>query len=736
MVFSAHAMRLDAYLSASDISLDPLQLRAVDAGISHQLSVPRLDTLKKATHHLRSLLAELGHPVKQSFAFEALARYLGYQNWNCARSAASFAPEYPPRNNTVAPTGWLCLEILEKEAGVARLSRGLQQLPSLIQGNFRLRIISRPSRDVAPLNEWRTQNLMQHPLLQGITDSRRSWLTGAIRQSRPLFGLAQGVYAVRHFLVLELLAHACVPDAKSFGALRDSLSGALGCSLAFAEATAVGSLISIGPLPVGFKPWSGSTQGQLQFDEPATTVFDFESAEGALTLLRYGACIEPSAHHPSPHLEDRGATSLSPTDLAATLGACSLNDGVLAGQTQGIPLATRVGNLNVLDLWSRDTEGQRSSAFVLSAISGSGKSFVADDIVTDALSRRKNVRIVDHGRTHTRLGAMFGAEGLVLNLDTPVSLNLFSGVQDESLLTAVLPLWVATLTELFRLQQIESAGLQQVLVSAWGKYREKLNVSTLVATLLSSSDIELVRLGATMQAFYLKNQAWLDGPSVVLSGEKRFVVVETEGLTPDELLGPALRQLLIANLAQEALTNTTETLYLVDESWYILDGMSRTFAKEILRCMEIGAHLFGSIIQSIQNESYLPFVQEMLERADYLLLMRQRRDCLEKFYASSYPFGDMLRKHAGTEWSTPGQSNSVLGELCSVHSGQGFSEMAVLTRDKYLGVYRFATDRTTYYTYTTNQRDWAQYKEFLTQGHTPGQAIQAQVARELAQRHA
>ena len=734
MDFSAHAMRLDTYLSANNIHLDTAQLLAVDALIHSQLSALHLESLKKATHQLRGLLASMGHPIKQSFAFEALARYLGYQNWNCARSAAFLAPECP-RVDTATPSCTLCFEILEKEVGVARLAEGLTQLPSLVQGPFRLRIVSRPLRDFSPINVWRTQNLAKQPVLQWIADSRRSWLANALRQNHPLFGLAKGVCGVRHFFVLELPTHTIPVTAEALGKLRDSIATTLGCRLAQAESRVLRGLSSIGPLPRGFKRWGAGAQEQLRFAEQATTLFDFECSAGSLTLLQYGASIEQATSQASPGGAEADLTLSSTTDFTATLGSCWLNEGVLPGKTQGIPLVSRTGNINVLDLWARHPEGRRASLFVISAMSGSGKSFLANDIVTDALSRRQNVRIVDWGRTYLRFSKMFGADYLALNPEAPVSLNLFGGVSDMSHLIAVLPLWAATLTELFGVQQIETTRLQQLLVSAWDEHREKLAVPALVTSMMSSSDIELVRLGAALQAFYIRNKAWLDGPSVVLSGAKRFIVVDTEDLTPDVSLATALRQLLLANLAQEAVTQSTGTLYLVDEGWYILKGMSRAFFNEVRRCMEAGGQLFGSILQSTNDADSLPFVQELLEHADYLLLMRQRRDSLEKLASGPSPFGRTLRRLGVTGAARPGQANSILDELCDVHSGKGFSEIALITRDQYMGVYRFATDRATYFTYTTNPRDLDAYKALVAQGHTPEQALCAQVSQEAAGLH-
>jgi conjugal transfer ATP-binding protein TraC len=366
-------------------------------------------------------------------------------------------------------------------------------------------------------------------------------------------------------------------------------------------------------------------------------------------------------------------------------------------------------------------------------MSGSGKSFFADDIVTDALSRRKNVRVLDYSCSRRRLTQLLGGNYLRLRPETPVSLNIFSGVSDLSTLKALLPLWTATLAELLGVPQIGADSLSKLLTVAWKNYREKLDVPALATSMLSSADIEMVRLGAALQAFYLQHAGWLDGPSILNQGA-RFTVVDVEDLQNNPTLDTALRQLILANLAQEAITSTTGTLYMVDEGWYILKDMSRAFSEEILRSMKAANHLFGSIIQSTEDANSVPFVQCALEQADYLLLMRQRRDALEKLSLAQTSFAHVLTRPRSVKSTGPEQIDKVLDELCTVRSGPGYSEIAILAPDQYLGIYRFAPDRATYYSYTTNPRDIERYNELLAQGHTSAKALGVQVSEDVDRR--
>lgn len=102
-MLNAAALRLDAYLRRQNIYLQTEQypglLQALDESL-HSADVP---ALKRSAHTLRQALRNQGAECRQSQAFEAVAAYLGYRDWNTSRCVAEAGELQLPGGQN---TGW------------------------------------------------------------------------------------------------------------------------------------------------------------------------------------------------------------------------------------------------------------------------------------------------------------------------------------------------------------------------------------------------------------------------------------------------------------------------------------------------------------------------------------------------------------------------------------------------------------------------------------------------------
>lgn len=755
MEFSPNVLRLDACLCAADVHLQPAELGALEAVLAKQTAPGHLQALKQAAHQLRHFLREHSHLIKQSLAFEALARYLGHSDWNTARQLAP-TDACTPKNPSFASEGFYAFEIFDKGRGVADIVAGLESLARRLPEVARLRLLSGPRGNEHTLDHWRSQDKAGQPLAGALNDSRRQWLGSAIRQARPSFGVTQGLRLVRHFVLVELTARAA-GKRWTYETLGDELETLFRCRLRVPGAETFGVFGNLQAFPEGFVQWTTNASADARNGwltsqaAPCVTVFDFEWPAAGACLARYGVGLSerdaPGAdldkwfrdvHASGVTLSRNGSTRLGAKDYAALLASSWLAEGGLAHPTGGIPVVSRAGCVGFLDLWANCAQEQRPPFFLVSAVSGSGKSFLANELIVDALSQHRGVRIVDFGRSYMKLADVLGGERIDISGSAPISLNLFAGIPSAERVKALLPLWAATLCQLVPIASHARQPLMERLGWSWQQHREALGVPQLVDGLLSANDIELVKLGAALQRLYFEHHAWFDGPSILQDRKNALFVFDMEPLDLNGEAGKVVAPLLMANLAQEALLSPQPMLYLVDETWSVGRAVSASFSESLLDCFAQGSHAVGATVQSLDEMLKIPFSQQLFQRSAYLLLLKQRRESLAKFATlTSSPYARLFegalearltRGRNGTVSAVVAPADGFLEELCTVDAGRGYSSVAVLTPDKYHGVYQFAVDELSNHAYTTRIQEHRRYMDLRNRGNTPLEAITLQVA--------
>jgi conjugal transfer ATP-binding protein TraC len=114
----------------------------------------------------------------------------------------------------------------------------------------------------------------------------------------------------------------------------------------------------------------------------------------------------------------------------------------------------------------------------------------------------------------------------------------------------------------------------------------------------------------------------------------------------------------------------------------------------------------GVITQSFEDFERSAAGKAAIENAEWKFVLHQNPESLE--YAVAH------KRLVGDEY--------LLSLLKTVKSGEGFSEVYVRSGSGQ-GVYRFITDRHTYYLYTTNPKDIARLEQLTNNGMTLSQAI-------------
>ena len=387
-------------------------------------------------------------------------------------------------------------------------------------------------------------------------------------------------------------------------------------------------------------------------------------------------------------------------------------------QRGGPLMVSRRGQLATFDLLQTSVNYN----FVIVAQSGSGKSFFANEIVCDFLSKGGNARIIDVGRSYYRFCTVMGGQNVVFSPDNPMSLNPFSDIFDEKGLGEAMPVLKDMLRQMMypltpedQTPPWEYAMIEEALKSAWGRKRESTELVDVHDFLLEHKDPR-----AKDMAFMLAPWAtgrysrWFSGRRTV-SFDNPLVVIELEELKTDPILQAVVMTLVIHQVTTEMYLGDRKLpkLLAIDEAWDLLGGMKTgKFIEAAFRRARKYNGIAGIITQSFEDFEKSAAAKAAIENAAWQFILYQRKESLD--------FAMANKRIVGGE--------AMLELLRTVRSGEGFSEIYVRGENGE-GLYRFVTDRHSYYTFTTNPRDINRLTDLQDQGMSLMDAID-HLARE------
>ena len=449
------------------------------------------------------------------------------------------------------------------------------------------------------------------------------------------------------------------------------------------------------------------------------------SEEKYIALPAFIASL-PLQYTPSMDPPNRGlqratlATSLNAASAAliqgdwygTSPGRAVKASGEVEKQGAGPLFVSRRGQLACFDL----LETSVNYNFIIAAASGSGKSFLAQEIVTDFLSKNGIARIIDVGRSYWRFCEVLGGTNMVFSASNPVSLNPFYNLDRRSDLDEMLPMLKAMLRQMaYPLQAEEDtpaweyAAIEAAISGAWETNGKTTELSHVYHWLLNHNDKRAHDLAFQLEPFAVgRYGGWFNGPRL-LSFDNNFIVVELEELKQDPELQSVVLTLIIHQVTTEMYLSGRERpkLLAIDEAWDLLGGVKTgKFIETAFRRARKYNGIAGVITQSFEDFERSPAAKAAIENAAWQFILHQRPESLEFAAANKRIVG----------------GDGLLEILKTVRSGPGFSEVYV-RGESGSGLYRFVTDRHTYYTFTTNPKDINRITTLTSKGHSIVEAI-------------
>lgn len=378
----------------------------------------------------------------------------------------------------------------------------------------------------------------------------------------------------------------------------------------------------------------------------------------------------------------------------------------------GMLLVSRSGQVATFDLLQTTINYN----FVVVAASGSGKSFLTNEIVCDFLSKGGIARIVDVGRSYHRFCQEMGGENLVFSPDNPMSLNPFTNINTQEDLNEMMPmlkdllrLMAYPLTPEDRTPAFQYQLLEKAIQEAWNKAGAACELANVVQWLASHDDSRAKDLALQLEPFsHGRYRRWFSGPRTV-QFTKPLVVIELEELKQDSALQAVVLQLMMFQTTKEMYLSDRRIpkLLAIDEAWDLMGGLSTgKFIETAFRRMRKYNGIAGVITQSFEDFEKSAAARAAIENAAWQFILYQRPESIE--------FAAANKRIASDEMT--------LDLIRSVRSGNGFSEVFV-RGEQGSGLYRFVTDKHSYYTFTSKAADINALSDLQRKGLSLADAI-------------
>lgn len=316
------------------------------------------------------------------------------------------------------------------------------------------------------------------------------------------------------------------------------------------------------------------------------------------------------------------------------------------GQVHGFDLYDSESNYNAL-------------AF---AGSGSGKSFLTQQLVMDYLAEGARVWVIDIGRSYYKLSKLLGCEFIEFTENSGINLNPFTNVQD---ITEEVSMY-ETLLEIMAapsggLDDYRRVRLNESISQVYSANGPSMTVTTVAEHCQASEDKEIRDLGSMLHNFTAHGMFghWFEGKNN-LNFNSDLVVLELEELGGKPLLQRVVLMLLMAKIENEMYLSQGDgrkKIVIIDESWALFDDprMVKFMIHGYRRFRKYdGAALL--VLQNIMDFYRTPGMAPIAENSAHKIILKQEGETVKAIEKSNaidmdeYGFMQMRGLHKINGW--------------------------------------------------------------------------------------
>lgn len=402
-----------------------------------------------------------------------------------------------------------------------------------------------------------------------------------------------------------------------------------------------------------------------------------------------------------------------------------------------VPLISRTGQLMYLDLFASQTNFN----CCIAAQSGSGKSFLVNEMVANLLATGAQCWIIDIGRSYRKLAQVYQGEFIEFSEKAKVNINPFALVQDyvqdsDMLFTLI----QAMLSPKDLLTEFQASAIKQLLKNEWDSYGNAMTIDLLEQALRQHPDPRIADLATQLFPFTAQGAYggyFNDATETMISllanleqqqqeqasSKSRLVVLELEELSGRKDLQQLVLLQLIFAINQQMIKGdlSRKKVLFIDEAWDLLA------AKTIAHFIETGYRRFrkynGAVVtitQSLEDLYNSSSGRAIVANSANYYFLAQKTETIQQLMQQQKLVLD----------------RGAVNQITSLRTLKGhYSEIFCMTDAGY-GVGRLIVDRTLQLLYSTNAVDIAILNDLMLHHNCDlWQAIALKIATEQQGKH-
>ena len=298
--------------------------------------------------------------------------------------------------------------------------------------------------------------------------------------------------------------------------------------------------------------------------------------------------------------------------------------------TPTLNLISRTGQLMAFSLFD---SGSNYNACI-AAQSGSGKSFLTNELIVSSLAEGARIWVIDVGRSYMNLAESLEGEFMAFTPESSLCINPFDLIQnweEEADVIAGLVTSMAAPTE--KLSDFQTASLKRILRDVWEAKGKQMSVDDVADRLKAEKDQRIVDLGEQLFPFTLRGEygRFFHGRNTVrFTGD--FTVLELEELKGRKHLQQVVLLQLIYQIQQAMYLGERDRpkLVIIDESWDLLTlGDAATFMEHGYRRFRKYGGAAITITQSVNDLYRTSTGRAIVENSAHMILLGQKPEAVE-----------------------------------------------------------------------------------------------------------
>ncbi|MFM8453415.1 MAG: type IV secretion system protein TraC [Gammaproteobacteria bacterium] len=382
-------------------------------------------------------------------------------------------------------------------------------------------------------------------------------------------------------------------------------------------------------------------------------------------------------------------------------------------QNRKLLLATRRGQLF---FWGPFSQISANYNMIVSGVSGSGKSVVAQDLILSLIGTGAKIWTIDVGRSYKKVANFIGGEFIEFTHDAKLCLNPFSAVSDEEFqefIGFIVPLLASMVSTNNTLSPLEYSFLEQAVIQVWSVYKSDGDITKIASWLLASEDPRAQDMGKVLFPYTMTGQygKFFNGKSNI-DFNSHLVVFELEEIANDKRLLNVVFSLLMYHVTEKMYLGDRKTkmVLMIDEAWSMLKGGS---GGDIIESIARRARKYGCalaiITQSLADCFSSPAAEAAYKNSYWkLFLMQNQADIKSLMSENKLVLSPYQEKLLSSLKTMPGD----------------YSELMILGNQQECAVGRLILDPFSKILYSTKADEFTAVMELYDRGLTMEQAVQ------------